>query len=357
MIGVNKEYIPLFFESFSGNVSDVEMFQDSLRLLRTKFSNLLTAVKNKYVVLDNGNISDDKFKTMLELDKFCKKHETYFIAGLKRKKVQKELLAMKLALDSPIYCHDKTELFGYCLEKELYGKRRKILLYYNPKTAAREKRTFTKKLTKTRAAMAEINRDDDLTLAVKKERIENVLRKAGLLTVFKREEAGDQIHCWINTQEKAKRLNLCGKAAIFSNNLSLFAKDMICIYKAKSKVEHEFRLLKNCFSIRAVNHKKPNRIKTHIAIVMWGIMLVALLKHVLQQHQMQYSFEALVELIKEGQLTYGEYNYPELKKKYLIYKTININTELEQIFKKLKLSYDYFQIEVGPTKSLPKNPK
>lgn len=120
---------------------------------------------------------------------------------------------------------------------------------------------------------------------------------------------------------------------------------MIRIYKAKSKVEHEFKLLKNAFSIRAVNHRKPTRIKTHVAIVIWGIMLVALLKYVLKQHQLEYSFETLLEVLKEGYLETGIFSHPDLTKQLEIRRVKNMSKELTRIFSLLDLPINELDIK------------
>jgi len=344
MLGVNQDYIPLFFDSFAGNTADVAMFQQTLHLLQTIFTSFLKTIKNKYLVMDNGNISAGKFKTIVDLDQFCQKHEVHFIAGLKRSKVKAELLAMKLDLENPIYQHEKTELFGDCIEKKLYGVQRKVLLYYNSKTQQREKKSFETKLARLKVAISEINQDTELSLEVKRERIETLLRNNSALRLFKKEERGDQVKCIVKKEEKAARLQLCGKAAIFSDNLSLTAEEMIRIYKAKSKVEHEFRLLKSEFSIRAVNHRKPTRIKTHVAIVIWGIMLVALLKYVLKQNHLEYSFEALLEVLKEGYLETGIFTHPDLNKQLQISRVKNISKELNTIFSILGLPINKLDI-------------
>lgn len=352
MLGVNQDYIPLFFDSFAGNTADVDMFQQTLHLLKTRFTPFLKTIKHKYLVMDNGNISAGKFKTVEDLDQFCQHYDVHFLAGLKRKKVKAELLAMKLDLENPIYQHEKTELFGHCIEKKLYGTQRKVLLYYNPKTKQREEKSFENKLARLYKAISEINQDMELTLEVKKERIETLLRNNSALRLFQRDEQGDHIKCTVKPEEKSIRLRLCGKAAMFSDDLNLTAEKMVRIYKAKSTVEHEFRLLKNAFSIRAVNHRKPNRIKTHVALVIWGIMLVALLKYELKQNHLEYSFETLLELLKEGHIETGIFTHPNLNKDLQITRPKNISQELNTIFSLLDLKINELDIhQVAHTKS------
>lgn len=352
MLGVNQEYIPLFFKAFSGNTPDVVMFQESLNLLRRRFASLLKQAQATYLVCDNGNLSGSKYQTVDQLDQFCQSYDIHFVVGLKRSKVAAELRAMKLEGAPPIYTHHQTKLFGYSLEKELYGQQRKILLYYNPTSAAREKKAFTRKLRQVQDKMTEITQEASLSLEVQKERVKKVLSQHSMVRLFQLGQTQEsQLHIELDADEKARRESLFGKRAVFSNDFTLTAGAMVRIYKTQSRVEHEFRLLKQLFGIRAVNHRKPERIKVHIALVMWGVMLMAVLKQWLKQRDLDYTFEALLALIKKGYLSYGEYVYPALEKKYRIYKTLNIDEELAPIFQHLQLSYDYFHIEVGPTKN------
>lgn len=351
MIGVNKDYIPLFFESFSGNTSDYEMFQKSLNLLGTKYKRTFKSVKKRYIVIDNGNISEGKFKTVEDLDKFCKTRNTFFVAGLKKVKVESELRSTTFdTTKDPIYQSGKTKIYGKLIKKEIYGKFRDILLCFNTKVEKRQKESFKLKIEKARSKIKEINNNSDISISTKKERIEAYLKKKGILTLFNRKTKLRSISCTLIQKEKNRRLSLCGKNAIFSNDPKLDPKEMIHIYKTKSKVEHEFRLLKHLFCIRSINHRKAKRIKSHVAIVMWGMLLTSLLKYILKTQEIKYSFEEIMHVIKKGGYEVGLFEHPDLNKILKISRPKYISDELKSIFSRFTLNSDELDIkEIAPT--------
>lgn len=352
MLGVSQSYIPLIFETYSGNTSDVVMFKKTLDQMKQHFGHLLKSQPAIYLVCDNGNISAATYQTVAQLDRFCQQYPVHFVAGLKRQKVRQELqnLPPEWKDQQPLYSHNKTKLFGRQIKKKLYGKKRNILLYYNPKRATRETYFFRAKLQRTQKHIQHLIQQSQLTLVEKREQIRQYLKAQSMVRLFiLRERSKSQLEILVNQEEKNHREALFGKRAVFSDDLSLSAEQLIQIYKTQGRVEQEFRLIKGLFSIRGVNHRKPERIKVHTALVLWGILLLAVLRQRLSTEQLNYSFEELVAILKQGMLSYGEYSYPELRKTYRITKILNINAKLQQIFEILGLSVDYFEIDVTPT--------
>ncbi|MHA1380770.1 MAG: hypothetical protein ACTSRG_20580 [Candidatus Helarchaeota archaeon] len=159
----------------------------------------------------------------------------------------------------------------------------------------------------------------------------------------------EKVHCLPIKEKIEKKLNLCGKFALITNDFTLDANAIIRIYKTTKVVEQEFHLLKNVFPIRSLNHRLPKRNKVHCALVIWGFMAFALIKFLFQRNNMEFTFEELNDKIKDGYISIGEYFFPEYNKSFRIKKRLNITTELKKIFEKLRLEFDYFDIELIPT--------
>ncbi len=145
-----------------------------------------------------------------------------------------------------------------------------------------------------------------------------------------------------------ENFNLAGKFAIVTTDFTLDAVSIIRIYKTSGVVEHSFHILKSVLSLYPIRHRKKERIKVHCALVIWGAMAFALLRLMLKQHDLEFTFEELKDIVKDGYISIGDYVYPGYKS-YRIQRTLNVNPLLENIFKIFKLNFDYFDIKLLPT--------
>ena len=135
-----------------------------------------------------------------------------------------------------------------------------------------------------------------------------------------------------------------GKYVLITDDLDLDASSMMRIYKSTGVIEQEFHVLKSELLIDSVFHWKPERIQVHFSLILWGMMALAMLRQELAKKGMDYTFEELMEKIKEGQVSEGDYIYPG-KTSYRIRKALNIDKKLTDIFRALKIKWDYFDIE------------
>lgn len=191
---------------------------------------------------------------------------------------------------------------------------------------------------------------DETKLAEDKQaEIKALLKQYHVITCFSIQKRGEErVECSRVETKIQERIALFGKFALITNDLSLAAPDIMRIYKVKDKIEQEFHIFKSVFDLCPVFHSRPDRIQTHFAIVVWGVLLCAILKVVLQRQQTEVSFEGLLETIKAGKLSIGDYIYPDYKW-FRVKKTLNITPDLAKVFRVLELDYEYFDIEVDPT--------
>ena len=187
-------------------------------------------------------------------------------------------------------------------------------------------------------------------LEEQKQEIDTLLKKYHLRRCFAVQIDETQVTCTPIEPKLTAKMALFGKFAIITNDFRLKASEIVRIYKTNTIIEHEFHLLKSLFQIGPFFHRRPDRIQTHFALVTWGIFLCAFLRSYLVQHQLSFSFEELLDMLKSGYLSVGEYNYPD-PKTFIIYRTLNIADKVKQILTVLDLKYNYFDINVGSTKN------
>ena len=347
ILGVNGQYFPLLYETFSGNTADVVMFEHILALAQTDYPHLLEAIQNRYLIFDRGNNNPANLK---EVDAICHKWQFYFIAGIRSSMVRAELSSLKKEALTEIYVQKKTRLYGKTMTKKIYGKDRLVLLYLNEETALRKKDQFLTFLDKIQKAIALVTQKGT-PLEEQKQEIDSLLKKYHLRRCFEVRMDEAQVTCTPIESKLQAKTALFGKFALITNDFRLQAAEIVRIYKTNKIVEREFHLLKSLFQIGPFFHRRPDRIRTHFALVTWGILFCAFLRSYLIQNQMAFSFEELLDILKSGYLSMGEYNYPG-SKMFVISKTLNINEPLKKILHVLDLKYEYFDIKVGSTQGI-----
>ena len=346
ILGVTNHYIPLIFDAFSGNAPDPTMFKLILEKCQREYAPLLKKVKEKYVVFDKGNNSEDNLK---DLDVLCEVWKCYFVASVRPSlvEVKKQLEPLSIEELPVIYEQKRTKLRGKTTTINLYKKERKVLLYMNEEIARKEQEDLLNVLNEIQETVVVINQRKD-TIKDKLSAVENLLRKKRLFSFFKSETENGNVKCRPIEKKVNAKLNSLGKFAIITNDFSLDTASIIRIYKTAGVIEHEFHILKSVLSLYPLKHRKKERIKVHCALVIWGAMAFALLRSMLLPHKMEFTFEELKEKIKQGYVSIGDYIYPGYKS-FRIQRTLNLDPTLQTIFKLFKLNSDYFEIILLPT--------
>ena len=346
MLGVNDHFIPLFFQTFPGNAPDVYMFKVILEKCQRDYSALLSKAKTKYIVFDKGNNNPRNIK---DLDEMCTKWQFHFVASVRPSMVvvKNELQELTIENAPLIYSQHKTVLRGRTTTLSLYGETRNVLLYLNEEIMKQKQDRFRENVAQVKEAIRECTGQEG-PAKKKADTITSILRKHGLCSCFTLDVKNDVVKCTPKKERLKERINALGKYAIFTDDPRLDAANMMRIYKTTGVVEQEFHLLKSELEMGPIFHRKPERIHVHFALILWGMMAMALLKQVLAKSGLEYSFEQLEVKIKEGKVSIGDYFYPD-NKSYRIHKSLKIDKALKEIFQILKIKWDYFDIDVVPT--------
>lgn len=83
--------------------------------------------------------------------------------------------------------------------------------------------------------------------------------------------------------------------------------------------------------INPVFHSKGMRIETHMILVVFGYLLFSLLRAILVEKGMKYSFRELKETIKSGNAVEGFYEHEQLKNSLYLWRPVKPRPELEEI--------------------------
>jgi len=352
MLGVNQQYFPLYFEVFAGNAADLAMFETTLRRMKSAYQGLLKKMKKRYMIFDQGNVNDDNLE---QLDRLCHEWDFMFITGVKKVLFKTELIRLNVKELPLIFVHNNTQLHGTTFIKTIYGKPRKVLFYVNKAVRKTKLITFQKKLDKVQTLLTTVNTKPKLSSAEKITIMKEILRKHSMVRLFwlpkikkdgtieNNDRSSTDLYKLLTEKVKEKK-ELFGKFVVISSDIELTASEIIRHYKTKEIVEHEFHLIKSLLELCPYFHRLPHRIEAHMAIGVWGMLFLSVLRALLDQEGFKYSFEDLRYLIRQGFLQKAVYHYPEFKT-FRLSRTINISPELEKILRLNQIKTDPFHIE------------
>ena len=177
-----------------------------------------------------------------------------------------------------------------------------------------------------------------------------LISKYNLKRALKPVEEMGKLELNVNDKEIETRKEQYGFFVLFTNHPGLSAEEMIAIYKSRNLVEEGFRALKTDSKIDPVYHSKDMRIETHTVLVVAGYLLLSLLRAILSDRGIAYSFGGLRDTIKSGNAVEGFYKHEQLRNMLYIRRPVKPAADLEAIFRELKIKVPMFDVkEVVPT--------
>ena len=337
ILGVNNQHVPLFANTYPGNTQDVKMFGDFIDQISTRYHELTSHIKEKFVIFDQGNVNPGNIDYLQEFQK----QGTYFVSMVKTnssgkfiKKVDKSDLPM-------IYSKEKsknvtTKIYGKVMDEDVYNKKSRVLVCYNPDLMELKCGILDQKVEHITKMVNDGQNQDDIKI---------LISKYHLKTAIKIVEINGKMEIDIDDKVLENRKKGYGFFVLFTNHKRLSAEEFIEIYKSRDIVEQGFRALKSDLEIDPVYHSRDDRIETHTVMVVFGYLLMSLLSVVLSDRKIKYSFGELKSLIRSGNAVEGFYENEALKKKLKLWRPIKLGPELEEIFRKLMIKKPGFDVK------------
>lgn len=343
ILGVNNQYVPLFANVYPGNTQDIKMFGDFLNRIDNQYKELSNNIKDKFLIFDQGNVNKANTECLRELRKsginFVSMYKT---AGSSKfiKKIDRS--AMPLIYSKEISKNHKTEIYGKVIEDRVYGKMVRLLVCYNPDVMKQKCKTLYRKIESVKTAVEKKETIDE---------IKTLISKYNLKQIIKIDETEGNIGLKIIKEKLENKKKYYGYFVLFTEHQGISAEEILEIYKSRDIVEEGFRTLKSDLEIDPVYHSKDERVETHTVMVVFGYLLLSLLRAILDEIGIHYSFAMLKEIIKSGNAVEGIFDHEKLEKKLHIWRPIKLRAELEEIFKAIMIKIPTFDVkEVIPTK-------
>ena len=342
ILGVNNQHVPLFADTYPGNTQDVKMFGDFIDQISTRYQELTSHIKEKFVIFDQGNVNPGNIDYMQELQN----KGVYFVSMVKTSSSGKFIKKVDKSALPVIYSKEKsknvvTKIYGKVMDEEVYRKKSRVLVCFNPDIMELKCKILDRKVEHIKKMVKEGETQDDIKMQISKYHLKKALK-----TVKK----GRKIEVEIDDNVLEARKKGYGFFVLFTNHLGLSAKELIEIYKSRDIVEQGFRALKSDLEIDPVYHSRDDRIETHTVMVVFGYLLMSLLSVALNGRKISYSFGELKELIRSGNAVEGFYENEMLKNRLKLWRPIKLGDELEELFRKLKIKIPSFDVkECVPT--------
>jgi len=299
-------------------------------------------VKNKFIIFDQGNVNKDN----IEYLRTFKKDGIHFVSMVRTNNAHRfikeiDKSSLPLIYSSEKSKNERTEIYGTLIDCEMYEKRSRVLVCYNPDLMNQRCQTMDRRVTEVKQAVADARSLEDVLKLISKYNLKRALKPI--------EEWG-KLKLEVNETEIAARKEYYGFFALFTDHRGVSAEEIIAIYKSRNLVEEGFRALKSDSKIDPVYHSKDMRIETHTVLVVAGYLLTSLLRAILNRSGIAYSFVGLKDMIKSGNAVEGFYEHEQLRNRLYIYRPVKPAADLEAIFRELKIKVPTFDVkEVIPT--------
>ena len=298
--------IPIFHQTYEGNIQDATHFKQVLTTITNRFQRIKQEIKEIVLIFDKGNHSPEAFQTI-------DNSTIPFIASL-RNSTQKELISFPGQDLTVITLPSNKKKVGYYRTVQtLYGQPRTVYLLHDFQKQKRAIHLFEANLKKRQQKI-----DDFLSkLNVKKwrskEKVEVKLKQiigrkpySKILSPLVTGSFGQlKVTIQINEAVKEAHLTTLGRLVIFTSLSNWSPELVIQAFRDKYVVEDAFKQLKNpkFLAIRPMYHWADTCIRAHVFSCVLGLLLLSLIRLELRQKKISLSYNQILSTLSELSLT------------------------------------------------------
>ena len=263
-IAANYDYIPLFWNSYAGNIHDSRTFSEMIWQIP----------EDALVIFDRGYNSGYNVNLL--------GHRKYI--GALTLSDHMDLVDLPIGEDSFIDT-----------QKHVYGKNHRIILYHSSKLQKRRVRSFMKTFGKVYLKVKRTIESGDSD-AMDKARI--YLESQNLNETIMIPDLS------IDHERMARRVRMLGLNALFTSISDLKAEDIIELYRKRNRVEHCFRTINTMGIAFPIYHWTPQKIKVHMFLSLMAYLFLALIYNEIHRYR-EISLASTVEIMKDIMVVYA----------------------------------------------------
>lgn len=269
--------VPLCHRPYEGNRNDASEFPAALRLISERLAALGLGGRELTLVFDKGNNSKANQALADEL--------RLAVVGSLRPSDHPDLLALPRQRFGALEGIEGTS--AHRTEKEVYGRRRTIVVSHSEEFERKQARSFAQTLQKARRELRELkgvvergrHRMDERACA---ERIEGILRRRWLSEVVKIEFDLARRRLTFRTDQRALarvRRREWGKRLIFTDRHQWSDEQIVRAYRSQAEAEESFRQMKDpafC-SFSPAFHWTDQKLRVHAFYCTLALLIVQLM--------------------------------------------------------------------------------
>ena len=176
ILGVNNQHVPLFANTYPGNTQDVKMFGDFIDRINTRYHDLSSHIKEKFVIFDQGNVNPSNIDYLQELQK----QGTYFVSMVKTSSCGKFIKKVDKSALPLIYSKEKsknviTKIYGKVMDENIYKKNSRVLVCYNPDIMELKCMILDRKVEHIKKMVNDGQNQDDIKIMISKYHLKKAL--------------------------------------------------------------------------------------------------------------------------------------------------------------------------------------
>jgi len=258
-IAANYDYIPLYGESYEGNVHDSRTFKWIIENMP----------ENSILIFDRG------YNSKSNIDLVSNRR---YIGALKQSD-HHDIMRLDVWKDSHIE-----------LMRNVYGKDHRIVLYHSSSLENRQRSKFMKRIEKVTARVRKImysGNSDSIERARIYLESEN-LNETILLPSLE-----------IDQERMNERMSMMGKNAIFTNIMDMDSAAIIDLYRKRNRVEHCFRTINTMNIAFPIYHWTPQKIRVHMFFSLMAYLFLSLIYNEIHREDESVSLISTMEYMKD----------------------------------------------------------
>jgi hypothetical protein len=177
ILGVNNQHVPLFANTYPGNNQDVKMFGDFIEKINTRYQELTSHIKEKFVIFDQGNVNPGNIDYLQELQK----KGIYFVSMVKTSSSGKFIKKVDKSSLPVIYSKEKsknvvTKIYGKVMDEVVYKKKSRVLVCYNPDIMELKCKILDRKVEHIKKMVKDGETQDDIKMQISKYHLKKALK-------------------------------------------------------------------------------------------------------------------------------------------------------------------------------------
>ena len=319
LLATTDFHIPLCHHTYPGNQTDSPTFASLTEELIKRHELLTACVEGITLIFDKGNNSKENIKAVDD--------SPYHFIGSLVGSQHPELLAVPREKFHSLEAEGLPGVSAHRTSKEVFGKKRTIVVAYNQKLFVAQSRTLLREIAKRQRLLGELQArlqrwqsgevkgGKPPSLAGTTQQVQKHLATKEMKDLFevnvKEEKQLPALHyrfreeAW--QQMQATRL---GKTILFSDQEDWTDGQIVQGYRSQHHVEDAFRDLKNTehLALRPQRHWTDQKIRVHVFYCVLALTLCSLLRRELHKRGIDRSLLAILEdlgQIKEVCLAYA----------------------------------------------------